>query len=98
MPHHTGPIAADLEHAKPHDHGPASRDHSHCPEAKPVDLASLNTAQSATTSFPIASILYPVGLTAQISPVDPRTAAFRLRHRLPPPLSAPHFLALRLLI
>jgi len=103
IPHHpeagAAPVHEGHDHAAHHDNGPASKDHSHCPNAKPVDLSTPAPVASTGSSYRVQSPLYlPASRVALAPSHAQQLALLRLRYRLPPPTSPPPFLVQRLLI
>ncbi len=102
IPHHpeTGAAAAHAQHDHPahDDDGAASKDHTHCPSAKPVDLNTPTCGAGLGSSYRVQTLIYP--LASQVAPVlvarQPRV--LRSRYRPPPPILPPPFLVQRLMI
>ena len=100
IPHHpqAGAAHAQAEPHGAHDSGPPTRDHTHCPTAKPVDLNTPVPVAGLGSSYSDSTFLYP--LASQVCPlwVVQQHRISRPRHPPPQPLSPPPFLAQRLLI
>jgi hypothetical protein len=103
IPHHheTGAalVQEGYDHAAHHDDSPASKQHTHCPNAKPVDLNTPAPIASTGGSYRIQTPLYlPASRVAPVLSLTPQPTVLRLRYRFPPPISVPPFLVQRLLI
>ena len=90
IPHHSSSAASEAhQHAHHHAPQPPSRDHQHCPQAKPVDLSatapSLTAVTARSTLFTHAP---PPPLDAAML-IGQRTSQSLLSYAVPPPLSRP---------